>query len=298
MPSRREPAHLPHQAAALVGSESGSRARGGGSSGRATAPRAAGSARIQARASESVPASTPARSASQTPSPHPFLPPSLLPPTLLPRPSSTTTPSAATATTTSAGPIDAEGLTWFCDTTFELRPPHKRTGSRYTFVTLALDHSRATILNVNRLLTIYSDRWDHHCRTYTALRRSTPDDDDSSSPITATTATAAAADTARQCLNVMEHLQVLWDLRGNRERWLRKLAGILEPETQRTFVFRLVRTWEGEEEEGIWAEVERGAGSAGRRGRGRERGRGRAAEEREWETERVWEVLRSRGVVS
>ncbi|KAF7507792.1 hypothetical protein GJ744_010093 [Endocarpon pusillum] len=285
LPPKREAAHPAHQPTAMVGGQSRSRAQGGSSSSntdRVTSPRS-GSARVQAGAatsacdSESLPASTAARSASQTP---PRRAP--LPRTLLPAASTKTTPSAATAarsasqtppslaplprtllpptsttTTPSAAPVDARGLTWFSDTTFELRQPYKRTGSTYTFITLLLDHSPATLVKVTHLLGIYSDRWNHYRRMHTAQRRSTPDDDSDPDP---DSITAAAA---QQYRNVMQHLQVLWDLRGNRERWLRKLACILAPESQRTFVFRQVRTWEGEQDEGIWVEVEREGRSAG-----------------------------------
>jgi hypothetical protein len=49
--------------------------------------------------------------------------------------------------------------------------------------------------------------------------------------------------------NVVRHLQVIFDLRGQPQSFLSRLKGILEPEETRTFLFKQI----GED----WYEVER-----------------------------------------
>ncbi|ERF71578.1 hypothetical protein EPUS_00567 [Endocarpon pusillum Z07020] len=290
MPSKRDAAHLAHQPTAIVGGQSHSRARGGGGSSSSTGrlePPPWTRNRIQLPLPAGLPprslllpllASHAASSRRAQPSTRnriqlPRLPRGLPRRTLLPLARShaaSSRPPPQQPPLPPPPPPDPDD--WGMDMNMN---PQQLGGNEEVWT--------------HKILGTYASEWSMHTAR---RRRSPPDDDDNNNEDSGSDSTTAAA--AYQCRNVMQHLQVLWDLRGNRERWLRKLAAILEPEAQRTFVFRLVRTWEGEgeEEDGVWVEVDREGGSAG------ERGRGRAVEERERETERVWEVLRTRGLVA
>ena len=64
--------------------------------------------------------------------------------------------------------------------------------------------------------------------------------------------------------NVVNHLQVLYDLRGQPQRFLSRLNGILEPEETRTFLFKQIgKNWSEVNRRGVGDVVEQALRSKG-----------------------------------
>jgi hypothetical protein len=115
-------------------------------------------------------------------------------------------------------------VVWYSEDTFELR--RGRWPLVYTFVTLTLCDTPANKIRLLRILMLCS-------RQVEAMKKKAK----------------RVPERIAMAQHVVNYLQVLYDLRGQPQRFLSKLKSILEPEETKTFLFKQI----GED----WCEVDR-----------------------------------------
>ena len=123
-----------------------------------------------------------------------------------------------------------EDFIWFSDTMFEV-PNLRRKSKAYTFVTLSNEHTPVNTIRVARLIMYYSSG-------LRSLRQAA----DRALGAKKTDIEQEIADTR----NVLGHLQVLYDLRGEPEKYLMKMKSLLEPLERRTVLFRAINNRQDE----------------------------------------------------